>query len=354
MQLNLIAATLFILTTLSLKAEKLDTLGAPIINEFTQTICRGDVFEGYTFVGTYQDTFTTGTCDSIRVLHLRYFSPTFETRSLICVKDGDPNPPSFGTFIEARIDTNGCEFMHETTVAPVPADKTTNATICQGESYTPETGDMPLDRDTLVAFEERTDQGCIFINYLNLTVLESEEPVIENIAICQGEEFEWQGQIYSEPGHYTQVNYNANGCSGYLILNLSFRPAGKCFGPAGPGGGLYTLNSSPTTKHTTAEGQWISQQNHQSTFSSTALPDSQPIRLYPNPSSDFITVDGLASSQESHHVQLINIQGQVVASYSTKLSKLRMDLSSLANGIYITKISTENSKAIKTISFLKK
>ena len=308
MQLNLIAATLFILTTLSLKAEKLDTLGAPIINEFAQTICRGDIFEGYNFVGTYRDTFTTGTCDSIRILHLRFFAPTPTTRELICIEVDDPNPPPFGTSTEARIDSNGCAFNLITTTAPVPSDVTRFISLCEGESFTFE--GVTLDRDTTVAFEKRTDLGCIYFDIWNVTIFPNVGDFNFDISICEGDSLLWNGAFVSQPGLY------ASGCGNSFLL-LSFRPAVEC----------------QTT--------------------STALPESQPIRLYPNPSSDFITVDGLGSSQESHRVQLINIQGQVVASYTTKLSLLRMDLSSLANGIYITKISSEKTNDIKTLSFLK-
>ena len=317
MRLYLIA-TLF-LTAFHLKAEKLDTLGTPIINEFTQTICRGDIFEGYNFVGTYRDTFTTGTCDSIRILHLRYFTPTFDTRELVCVTEGEPNPSPFGTTTEIRRDSNGCEFMHSLTVASVANDRTNFVTICQGDFIVIDRENdfsisIIFERDTTIVFEERTLEGCTYTNTYIVSTIESDPGVTFDITICEGESIFWDGRFVSEPGTYFQP---IGDCGEFNFLNLSFRPAAEC------------------------------------QITSTVLPESPPIRLYPNPASDFITVEGLGSSQESHRVELINIQGQVIASYTTKLSQLRIDVSSLTNGIYITKISTEKSNDIKTLSFLK-
>ena len=318
MQLNLIAATLFVLTTISLKAEKLDSLGTPIINEFTQTICRGDIFEGYMFVGTYRDTFTTGTCDSIRILHLRFFTPTLETRELICIDEEEPNPPPFGTTTETRIDSNGCEFILEITVAPVPSDFTANLMLCEGQSTVIGRDDnrlVTIDGDSTIIIEYRTAVGCTSTGTYIFTVIESEPSTTLDISICEGDSIFWDGGFVFEPGTYEEA---PDICGKFNTLNLSFRPQSGCL------------------------------------TSTTALPNSTPLLLYPNPSSDFITVEGLGSSREEHRVRLLDLTGQSVYSTETSASSLKLDLVTYDPGLYLMEISSARDRSKRqVVKFIK-
>ena len=314
MQLKLIISIFLFFTTILVKGEgeKLDTLGTPIINEFTETICRGTTYEGYSFFGTYRDTFTIGTCDSIRIVHLRFHTPTFDTEEHICVEEGDPNPPEFGTFEETRIDSNGCEFMHTLIVAPQPADILTTATLCNGDTYTTTEGVL-IDTTGIFILEELNENGCVYYNLLDVTFLEVTPGTVDDIAICPGEAIVWYGSSYSEPGTY--VTSGAI-CQEKIILNLTFLPEADCL------------------------------------VSSTSQTNEATYSLYPNPANDFVVIEGLGSSQEEQQVKVIDQRGEIVYSQLLSHSNNKLDLSELSSGIYLLQV-TDGFKNTQVMKFIK-
>ncbi len=76
--------------------------------------------------------------------------------------------------------------------------------------------------------------------------------------------------------------------------------------------------------------------------------DSKPIRIYPNPTSAQITVEG--NQEELKALQIFNILGQNVTNRSIitkEADKLNIDLRQLPNGIYIVKAKGNSVKIIK-------
>ena len=311
MRLKFIIAALLIFTTLLLKGEKLDTLGVPIINEFTQTICRGTTFEGYAFFGTYRDTFITETCDSIRILHLRFYTPTFDTKENICIDETDPNAPEIGTYIETRIDSNGCEFEHTINVAVQPPDLITHVSLCNGQTFTTSAGVL-IDTSGIYIFEELIENGCTYYELLDVTFIPTGSTITSSIAICPGDSILWNGSYYSIPDNYL-IN---TGCEGTAILNLTFLPQEDCS----------PLSTSDT--HTT------------------------DLSLYPNPAHDFLIIEGLGSRREAQRVQIVDQRGAIVYSDYIDASQSSLDIAHLSSGVYLLQVTDALQKS-QVIKFVK-
>ena len=79
----------------------------------------------------------------------------------------------------------------------------------------------------------------------------------------------------------------------------------------------------------------------------TNISTSLPVKIYPNPATDMIFVENLAGGELS----IISMNGSVVLSRNIDANKTSIDVSSLADGVYI--IKTVNNNATSTIKFTK-
>jgi hypothetical protein len=87
------------------------------------------------------------------------------------------------------------------------------------------------------------------------------------------------------------------------------------------------------------------------------LNDQGPIRglnVYPNPVRNFLNIDYNLEAGQSYELKVVNVLGKVV--YSRNVSRLqaveRVDMTSLANGVYFVQITSGN-KVHTTRKFLK-
>lgn len=75
------------------------------------------------------------------------------------------------------------------------------------------------------------------------------------------------------------------------------------------------------------------------------------LSLYPNPTENVLTLEGLNPSANT--ISIVNMNGQVMDRYTTlDTSSFEMNVSNLETGIYFVKINTSNSS--ETIRFIKK
>ncbi len=79
----------------------------------------------------------------------------------------------------------------------------------------------------------------------------------------------------------------------------------------------------------------------------TNVSASLPVKIYPNPATDLIYVENLAGGELS----IISMNGSMVMSRNIDANKTSIDVSSLADGVYI--IKTVNNNATSTIKFTK-
>ncbi len=79
----------------------------------------------------------------------------------------------------------------------------------------------------------------------------------------------------------------------------------------------------------------------------TNVSASLPVKIYPNPAKDMVYVENLSGGELS----IISMNGSVVLSRNIDANKTSIDVSSLADGVYI--IKTVNNNATSTIKFTK-
>lgn len=170
------------------------------------------------------------------------------------------------------------------------------------------------ENDPLPTIPPTDANGCNQI--IIITVLQSPADVNHNYAICPGDSIMWNGQIYSTFGTYTIEQLDSGGCPYLEILTVSEYE--DCI---------------------------------------TATKDFQSnldLKLYPNPTNSYITLDGMDSTQEVKRVEIINKEGQLVLTFFTKDSQLKINTQELPIGIYVAKINSSISNSIRTVKFIKK
>lgn len=81
----------------------------------------------------------------------------------------------------------------------------------------------------------------------------------------------------------------------------------------------------------------------------TAGAGNMNISLYPNPTSNFLSIKSLAAAE----VTVINSNGQVVAAQKTNTENTQVDVSNLPNGNYIVQVKTATETINKNIAIVK-
>jgi predicted phage tail protein len=69
------------------------------------------------------------------------------------------------------------------------------------------------------------------------------------------------------------------------------------------------------------------------------------LKVYPNPNNGIINIIGEKLGQ----VELLNVQGQIIKTFSITDENATIDISELLNGIYLLKIQTKNGYTVKKI-----
>ena len=193
------------------------------------TICQGETYTwhdvAYTEAGRYTDTLhTINGCDSICNLVLT-INPTFDQTEEATICEGTTYSwhgktyTTAGIYYDSLQTIHGCDSIWTLTLTVNPVyDMTEEATICQGTSYRWQGSDYTtagIYYDSL-----QTIYGCDSILTLVLTVNETYSST-EDVAICQGEAFEWHGQTYTTAGRYQMTLEAKNGCDSVCTLNLT-------------------------------------------------------------------------------------------------------------------------------------
>lgn len=194
-------------------------------------ICEGDSFLWY---GTYY--YSTGQynrilpnanatgCDSLITLHLQsYQTYLFQDTVSICPNDfvvfhGQPvSSPGFYTHTYTSVD--GCDSVRSLQLFVKPSfTSVISATICQGSIY-----NFAGNAYTSTGSYSNTftaSNGCDSVVTLQLTVT---QPAAVSIldTICSGQQYNFNGNLLSNTGTYTQTLSTANGCDSVVTLQLT-------------------------------------------------------------------------------------------------------------------------------------
>ena len=192
-------------------------------------ICDGDIYNFYgrplTASGTYTQTLQSiHGCDSVITLTLTV-NPVYNTpvSHTICQGDSynffDTTLTAAGVYSHTLQTVNGCDSIITLTLTVNPVFNTPIAhTMCQGDSYN--FFDTTLTTAGVYSHTLQTVNGCDSVISLTLTV----NPVY-NIAvsqdICQGGSFNFNGEILTEPGTYFDTLQTVNGCDSIISLTLN-------------------------------------------------------------------------------------------------------------------------------------
>ena len=203
------------------------TVNPTVYTEEHMTACDSYEWNGQTYTQSGEYVYTTvaaNGCDSIVTLHLTINQTQYaEVTATACDSytwNGETYTQS-GEYVYTTVAANGCDSivtLHLTINQTQYAEVT--ATACDsytwnGETYTA-SGDYVY---TTVAAN-----GCDSIVTLHLTINYSEIGETENVTICYGETYTWNGQTYSTEGEYSVVLTNANGCDSVATLQLTIMP----------------------------------------------------------------------------------------------------------------------------------
>ncbi len=195
------------------------------------TICDGEVYNwngmNYETSGQYEALLTTTYgCDSIVLLNLEVLPAIEESQSVTaCGAEfyvfGTSNYISSGEYSHTFSSTSGCDSTVLLNLFFVPDAYTQEATICEGDVF--ELGDQILDVAGEYEGEVLLNNGCLVDVYLMLTVA----PVAMSnttVAICEGEEFLFNGVAYTESGYYSTAFPIGTECDSMAYLDLTVFP----------------------------------------------------------------------------------------------------------------------------------
>ncbi len=223
-------------TTSSIGCDSIVTLELtvlPINRETIQEhICQGDVYDFHgnllSQTGTYNEIVAgTNGCDSIVTLEL-FVHPVKSTDLTEEICEGDSyhfngrNLDSSDVYVDTLLTIHGCDSIVtlDLTVHPV-YDIVIDETICEGDSY-------DFAGEALMATDAYTKtfttvNGCDSTVTINLTVLEIlRETVLDSI--CEGETFPFNGSDYTASGSYDYTTISSIGCDSVVTLELTVLP----------------------------------------------------------------------------------------------------------------------------------
>ncbi|MDR3651375.1 MAG: gliding motility-associated C-terminal domain-containing protein [Paludibacter sp.] len=227
------------------------TVNLPTASSVNEIICQGTpyVFNGttYTSGGTYKVHLTNVLgCDSVITLNLTLVQPTSSTTNAsICQGDtytfNGVTYNATGSYIKHLTNAAGCDSVATLVLKVKPkTSSTTNVTICQSESYTfnGTTYNSSGTYSTLLV----NKGGCDSTAILNLRV---KQPTTSNTnaAICFGDSYKFGGKLYNLAGTYTAHLKDEYGCDSTAILNLSLKlPSVSTINASICQGDSYTMN----------------------------------------------------------------------------------------------------------------
>jgi SprB repeat/Lactonase, 7-bladed beta-propeller len=209
------------------------TLNLTVVNAFNAVnvdaeICQGESYvlgnQTLTASGVYEETFTSNFgCDSTVVLELTV-NPAYNItlNEEICEGEfyvfGTQNYIASGTFVETFSSIQGCDSTVTLNLTVHAPYSVVNESICEGNGY--ELGDeIFYDAGTYVVIVE-TSAGCETEVTLNLNVDPTPSSSF-NEEICEGASYNFEGDILTETGVYTQNYPVQNGCDSIVTLNLT-------------------------------------------------------------------------------------------------------------------------------------
>lgn len=209
------------------------TVEPPVVQQATAEICQGQrIFLGganQTQAGVYTDTSTDANgCDVIIETTLTVTPPVVQQATAeICQGQsiflGGAEQTEPGVYTDMSTDANGCEVITETTLTVnPPVVVTAEAQICEGQSIF--LGGANQTEPGVYTDMSTDANGCDIIVETTLEVV-SQITVGLSEAICQGDSLFVGGAWQNSPGDYVDSFVGVGGCDSIVTTTLAFLPA---------------------------------------------------------------------------------------------------------------------------------
>jgi gliding motility-associated-like protein len=208
------------------------TVRPPILNNLSRSICNGKTYifgsDTLSTSGTYQKTFTSQNgCDSLVVLQLKV-NPKYLIQQTIRICQGEKlvigtkEYTTSGIYTDQLLSSLGCDstIITNLTVTPTIRD-TIYPIICQGSSF--QVGNKSYTSTGIYKDTLKSSINCDSIVVTNLSVTSSFKVTV-NKTFCEGEIYNFNGQILTQNGTYKDTLMSQIGCDSIITLNLIFLP----------------------------------------------------------------------------------------------------------------------------------
>jgi hypothetical protein len=198
----------------------------------TAAICKGTAFDfngqSLTDEGTYTALLTAANgCDSTVTLLLSVHPSYFTSLSAsVCGQSysfGGQILTQSGVYTDSLKTLEGCDsiVVLDLLLYPIQPPVVLNATICGNQHYFFNGDSLNLGGMYMAVLPDV--HGCDSTTVLNLTVLPTSSTVL-TASICKGTPYEFNGQSLTESGTYVALLTSANGCDSTVTLDLTVRP----------------------------------------------------------------------------------------------------------------------------------
>ncbi len=196
-------------------------------------ICAGDTVQlgdsSYFETGVYTQTHqTVNGCDSIVIVDLTVH-PVYDIQITQRLCEGGTYTVGNNTYSETGIysvtlqSTAGCDSIITLDLAILTIiEDTISVQICEGDSYTLGSNSYSVSGTYQETFVSAA--GCDSVVTLELEVLNQLSTVLDE-EICEGETYDFDGDITSTSGTYTKTYTSQAGCDSVVTLNLNVVPA---------------------------------------------------------------------------------------------------------------------------------
>lgn len=205
---------------------------APTFEELDSTICAGNTVmigtNSYDENGIYIDTLSSSIgCDSIITLNLNVIeADSTVVEETICSGDsievaGEIFSESGNYSIVLNNEFN-CDSTIFITVHMInPGSETLEWSICENESIT--VNEITYDEEGTFVQTLQAENGCDSTLTINIFEVQASLNSL-NAQICEGETYDFNGQLLEMEGQFLDTLTNANGCDSIIELNLSVLP----------------------------------------------------------------------------------------------------------------------------------
>ncbi|OUJ71222.1 T9SS type A sorting domain-containing protein [Hymenobacter crusticola] len=196
---------------------------------------------------------------------------------------------------------------------------TANVT-CSTSQATAGCANSPLPVE-LTSFEAKLSKGSVFLTWTTASEKDNEKFVVERSA--NGESFE----------AFTEVAGHGTSSSGFSYSATDLAPL--------PGTSYYRLRQTDFDG-TTAYSPVITIQ-HASTNATNKL------GVYPNPATDYITLDLPKGVKETYEVRISTVNGKLVRRLNLSGSNPQLDLHALPAGTYLLEVRGANTQTVQRL-----